>query len=91
MNEALSVGAPLLLPPLLERMEVLHTLLPQGPEGWDSLTVGEVNVTRIIILCVGYHIFINLRVKYSSVDRNNVVLLIKYLKRPLRGCDRYIT
>lgn len=47
MNEALSVGAPLLLPPLLERMEVLHALLPQGPEGWDSLTVGEVNVTRM--------------------------------------------
>lgn len=47
VNEALSVGAPLLLPPLLERMEVLHTLLPQGPEGWDSLTVGEVNFTRM--------------------------------------------
>lgn len=44
MNEALSVGASLLLPPLLERMEVLHSLLPQAPDSWDSLTVGEVNL-----------------------------------------------
>lgn len=43
------------------------------------------------VFCVVYHIFINLRVKYSSVDRIKVVLLIKYLKRPLRGCDRYIS
>ena len=46
VNEALSVGASLLLPPLLERMEVLHSLLPQTPDGWESLTVGEVNLAR---------------------------------------------
>ena len=42
VNEALSVGASLLLPPLPERMEVLHSLLPQASDKWDSLTVGEV-------------------------------------------------
>ena len=43
VNEALSVGASLLLPPLPERMEVLHSLLPEAPDKWNSLTVGEVS------------------------------------------------
>ena len=42
VSEALSIGAPLLLPPLRERMELLHSLLPQGPDRWDSLTRGQV-------------------------------------------------
>lgn len=42
INEALSVGATLLLPPLPERMEVLQSLLPQAPDNWNSLTLGEV-------------------------------------------------
>ncbi|XP_033110692.1 probable E3 ubiquitin-protein ligase HERC1 [Anneissia japonica] len=41
VNETLSIGAPLLLPPLRERMELLHTLLPQGPDRWDSLSRGQ--------------------------------------------------
>ena len=45
VNEALSVGASLLLPPLPERMDVLHSLLPQAPDSWDNLTRGEVSVT----------------------------------------------
>lgn len=53
MNEALSVGASLLLPPLPERMEVLHSLLPQAPDSWDSLTVGEViNVVTYTVTCI---------------------------------------
>ena len=44
VTESLSIGAPLLLPPLQERMELLHTLLPQGPEGWDSLSRGQVGI-----------------------------------------------
>ena len=50
VNGALSVGASLLLPPLPERMEVLHTLLPQAPDSWDSLTLGEVNLIWLHIL-----------------------------------------
>ncbi|XP_051786021.1 probable E3 ubiquitin-protein ligase HERC1 isoform X2 [Erpetoichthys calabaricus] len=37
----LSSGASLLLPPLRERTELLHSLLPQGPESWDSLSRGQ--------------------------------------------------
>ena len=40
--ETLTLGSPLLLPPLHERMELLHSLLPHGPAGWDSLTHGQV-------------------------------------------------
>ena len=42
VSETLSIGAPLLLPPLHERMELLHSLLPQGPDRWDSLSRGQV-------------------------------------------------
>ncbi|XP_077870271.1 putative E3 ubiquitin-protein ligase HERC1 [Saccoglossus kowalevskii] len=41
VSETLSVGAPLLLPPLRERMELLHSLLPQGPDRWDGLSKGQ--------------------------------------------------
>ncbi|RMB94614.1 hypothetical protein DUI87_29429 [Hirundo rustica rustica] len=39
--ETLSVGATMLLPPLRERMELLHSLLPQGPDRWESLSKGQ--------------------------------------------------
>lgn len=39
----LSIGASLLLPPLRERTELLHSLLPQGPESWESLSKGQVH------------------------------------------------
>jgi len=32
VSETLAIGAPMLLPPLRERMELLHSLLPQGPD-----------------------------------------------------------
>ncbi|XP_076465936.1 putative E3 ubiquitin-protein ligase HERC1 isoform X3 [Babylonia areolata] len=41
VSSTLSIGACLLLPPLRERMELLHSLLPQGPGSWDSLTRGQ--------------------------------------------------
>ncbi|XP_048876533.1 probable E3 ubiquitin-protein ligase HERC1 isoform X3 [Brienomyrus brachyistius] len=37
----LSMGASLLLPPLRERTELLHSLLPQGPESWENLSKGQ--------------------------------------------------
>ena len=42
VTETLTIGASLLLPPLRERMELLHSLLPQGPESWENLTKGQV-------------------------------------------------
>lgn len=42
--ETLSVGATMLLPPLRERMELLHSLLPQGPDRWESLSKGQVDL-----------------------------------------------
>ena len=50
VSECLSVGAPLLLPPLRERMELLHSLLPQGPDGWSSLTRGQVQLLAVTVL-----------------------------------------
>ncbi|TUG88269.1 putative E3 ubiquitin-protein ligase HERC1 [Bagarius yarrelli] len=48
--ETLSVGATMLLPPLRERMELLHSLLPQGPDRWESLSKGQ--VTCRVCVCV---------------------------------------
>lgn len=42
----LSIGASLLLPPLRERTELLHSLLPQGPESWESLSKGQVLIHK---------------------------------------------
>ncbi|KAK3097022.1 hypothetical protein FSP39_005665 [Pinctada imbricata] len=49
VKETLSVGAPLLLPPLRERMELLHSLLPQGQDRWDTLTKGQQMQLNIIL------------------------------------------
>lgn len=42
----------MLLPPLRERMELLHSLLPQGPDRWESLSKGQVG-SRKNRLCFG--------------------------------------
>jgi E3 ubiquitin-protein ligase HERC1 len=39
--KVVSAGASLLLPPLQERLELLHGLLPQGTSGWNDLTTGQ--------------------------------------------------
>ena len=44
VQEALHVGAQMLLPSLQEKMELLHSLLPQGAGTWSALTRGEVSV-----------------------------------------------
>lgn len=36
----------MLLPPLRERMELLHSLLPQGPDRWESLSKGQVRSNK---------------------------------------------
>ena len=45
----LSIGASLLLPPLRERTELLHTPLPQGPESWASLSTGHVQTPDLAL------------------------------------------
>lgn len=37
----------MLLPPLRERMELLHSLLPQGPDRWESLSKGQVSLCLV--------------------------------------------
>ncbi|XP_059169765.1 probable E3 ubiquitin-protein ligase HERC1 isoform X3 [Physella acuta] len=49
VTDTLSIGASLLLPPLRERMELLHSLLPQGPDSWESLTKGQRMQLSIIL------------------------------------------
>ncbi|KAH3837497.1 hypothetical protein DPMN_110888 [Dreissena polymorpha] len=39
--ECLSEGTSLLLPSLGERLELLHSLLPQSPNAWNSLSKGQ--------------------------------------------------
>ncbi|RUS88143.1 hypothetical protein EGW08_004105, partial [Elysia chlorotica] len=49
VTDTLTIGASLLLPPLRERMELLHSLLPQGPNSWESLTKGQRMQLSIIL------------------------------------------
>ncbi|CAM1299303.1 HERC1 (predicted) [Pycnogonum litorale] len=49
VNDTLAIGAPLLLPLLKERMELLELLLPQTPEAWDTLTKGQKIQLSIIL------------------------------------------
>lgn len=48
--ELLNEEASLLLPPLHERMELLHRLLPKTNIDWDSLSQGQVNFNIVTIL-----------------------------------------
>ncbi|KAL0271708.1 UNVERIFIED_CONTAM: hypothetical protein PYX00_008714 [Menopon gallinae] len=51
VTETLAVGAPLLLPPLRQRMEILHSLLPHGIE----LTKGQKMLLGIILRSLEDH------------------------------------
>lgn len=74
MIETLSIGAPLLLPPLKERMELLHSLLPQGNDRWDTLSRGQVSdfdvfIHEVIIHCAIVKL-IDLIVKICKGDKH---------------------
>ncbi|XP_041034512.1 probable E3 ubiquitin-protein ligase HERC1 isoform X1 [Carcharodon carcharias] len=64
--ETLSVGATMLLPPLRERMELLHSLLPQGPDRWESLTKGQRMQLDIILTSLQDHTHVASLLGYSS-------------------------
>ncbi|XP_072108525.1 probable E3 ubiquitin-protein ligase HERC1 isoform X1 [Mobula birostris] len=66
VNETLSVGASLLLPPLRERTELLHSLLPQGPERWESLSKGQRMQLDIILTSLQDQSHIASLLGYSS-------------------------
>ncbi|XP_060677257.1 probable E3 ubiquitin-protein ligase HERC1 isoform X2 [Hemiscyllium ocellatum] len=66
VNETLSVGASLLLPPLRERTELLHNLLPQGPERWESLSKGQRMQLDIILTSLQDQSHIASLLGYSS-------------------------
>ncbi|XP_067888501.1 probable E3 ubiquitin-protein ligase HERC1 isoform X5 [Heterodontus francisci] len=68
VNETLSVGASLLLPPLRERTELLHNLLPQGPERWESLSKGQRMQLDIILTSLQDQSHIASLLGYSSPD-----------------------
>ncbi|XP_031694777.1 probable E3 ubiquitin-protein ligase HERC1 [Anarrhichthys ocellatus] len=64
--ETLSVGATMLLPPLRERMELLHSLLPQGPDRWESLSKGQRMQLDIILTSLQDHTHVASLLGYSS-------------------------
>ncbi|XP_075939248.1 putative E3 ubiquitin-protein ligase HERC1 [Anarhichas minor] len=64
--ETLSVGATMLLPPLRERMELLHSLLPQGPDKWESLSKGQRMQLDIILTSLQDHTHVASLLGYSS-------------------------
>ncbi|KAJ1212712.1 hypothetical protein NDU88_000365 [Pleurodeles waltl] len=41
VKETLSIGGSLLLPPLMERIDLIHSLLPKETQDWDSLSEGQ--------------------------------------------------
>ncbi|XP_030232116.1 probable E3 ubiquitin-protein ligase HERC1 isoform X5 [Gadus morhua] len=63
--ETLSVGATMLLPPLRERMELLHALLPQGPDRWESLSKGQRMQLDIILTSLQDHTHVASLLGYS--------------------------
>ncbi|XP_058850990.1 probable E3 ubiquitin-protein ligase HERC1 isoform X1 [Acipenser ruthenus] len=64
--ETLSVGATMLLPPLRERMELLHSLLPQGPDRWESLSKGQRMQLDIILTSLQDNTHVASLLGYSS-------------------------
>lgn len=56
----------MLLPPLRERMELLHSLLPQGPDRWESLSKGQRMQLDIILTSLQDHTHVASLLGYSS-------------------------
>ncbi|XP_068081364.1 probable E3 ubiquitin-protein ligase HERC1 [Anabrus simplex] len=89
VNETLAIGAPMLLPPLRERMELLHTLLPQG----SNLTKGQKMLLGIILTSLEDHGHVSALLGYShwtepedrlsSQDLHLAEVLMKTLLRNL--------
>nr|CAD7438539.1 unnamed protein product [Timema bartmani] len=64
VNETLNIGAPMLLPPLLERMELLHTLLPNV----SKLSNGQKMLLGIILTSLEDHAHVSSLLGYSHTQ-----------------------
>lgn len=64
--DILSIGAGLLLPQLRERMELLHSLLPEGA----NLTYGQKMLLDIILNSLEDHSHVAALLSYSIVPEN---------------------
>uniref|UniRef100_A0AAV2LT25 B30.2/SPRY domain-containing protein n=1 Tax=Knipowitschia caucasica TaxID=637954 RepID=A0AAV2LT25_KNICA len=73
----------MLLPPLRERMELLHTLLPQGPDRWESLSKGQRMQLDIILTSLQDHTHVASLLGYSSpADGPEVVSASGFTQTP---------
>lgn len=86
----------MLLPPLRERMELLHSLLPQGPDRWESLSKGQVRAftcekqTKLIFISLWYssvYVFLSQRMQLDIIltslqDHTHVASLLGYSTPP---------
>ncbi|XP_037084977.1 probable E3 ubiquitin-protein ligase HERC1 [Pollicipes pollicipes] len=84
--EALKIGAPLLLPPLRERMEILHSLLPQGPDCASRLSDGQELQLSMILTSLEEHTQVAALLGYgpahgTAADPAVALLLMKTLLR----------
>uniref|UniRef100_A0A8C4Q7E9 HECT and RLD domain containing E3 ubiquitin protein ligase family member 1 n=1 Tax=Eptatretus burgeri TaxID=7764 RepID=A0A8C4Q7E9_EPTBU len=70
VTETLSVGASMLLPPLKERMELLHSLLPQGPDRWESLSKGQRMQLDIILTSLQDHVHVASLLGYTRLGED---------------------
>ncbi|XP_063233987.1 probable E3 ubiquitin-protein ligase HERC1 isoform X2 [Bacillus rossius redtenbacheri] len=62
VNDTLTLGAPMLLPPLRERMELLHALLPEV----SRLSSGQKMLVNIILMSLEDHGHVSALLGYSS-------------------------
>ncbi|XP_041442593.1 probable E3 ubiquitin-protein ligase HERC1 isoform X2 [Xenopus laevis] len=80
--ETLSVGATMLLPPLRERMELLHSLLPQGPDRWESLSKGQRMQLDIILTSLQDHTHVASLLGYSTPSDSTEVTSLTMASDP---------
>ncbi|XP_017947878.1 probable E3 ubiquitin-protein ligase HERC1 isoform X3 [Xenopus tropicalis] len=80
--ETLSVGATMLLPPLRERMELLHSLLPQGPDRWESLSKGQRMQLDIILTSLQDHTHVASLLGYSTPSDSSDVTSLPMTSDP---------
>ncbi|XP_049838129.1 LOW QUALITY PROTEIN: probable E3 ubiquitin-protein ligase HERC1 [Schistocerca gregaria] len=76
INETLAIGAPMLLPPLKERMELLHSLLPQGL----NLSKGQRMLLDIILASLEDHGHVSALLGFSSWSEPEEQLDVQDLK-----------
>lgn len=91
LYDSLSVGTQLLLPSLEDRMELLHSLLPQSPECWNALSNGQRMQLNMILSSLqnNNHIAVLLGLHHSShtqkfvPDLHLALVLMKNILRNL--------